>query len=727
MKIPKIHLRLILYIAFVSTSISLTVSIWYLINQPWYGLSLEYNDPGADQNGIRVLHVFSAGPSASKLNPGDVILGVISDGSVLRIPAHVRIDPNLIPTFKAYNAFLQRNDELVDVAKNKTVTFLVNETSHVTVTAANKRPLYSVDWVVWYALLISPICFIAGVICYVRKPYNLVTFILFFLGLTTSLFMLSEVFLDREIFTSANRILLGSLPRYITGTFYPFATIAVFFRWPYPILSRKLLAGFFLLSCLFPINSYFQFVGLPFHERMGHILIYYLLLVLLFSIQWRKSKGNPVNRASLSLMLLSILIPVTISILTTNIPLAMGTKPLLDTRVSLALNAPAIIIGWALAIFRYRLFNVEQWWFKSLIWIIGGLMVIVIDAAFVLFLHLSALQALPAALLIAGFLYFPLRQWLFTRSLGNAGIQLQTLLPDFIKNVTTAVDDVQYVKQFQQLLMGQFNPAHIEIKEQGFQRAEIQESGLSMVVPVLNSTQSLVLSGKNNAATLFNKRDEALLSSLTEIGDIANSAKKSRESVIYEERSRIMQDLHDTLGAKLLTLIHRCDDVANAESAREALQILRETVRYSQASESIHLSALLAELRAETSDRIRHGGAELIWTQAPEGEEVLLEPLLALVLTNIVREGVTNALKYHSGDAIWIDAQGTVNQLSMSIKNQTADTDLKLKKGTGLNGLQSRIRKQNGQLRIHFDSDNKGKSYFHLGVSLPLNDQYPLS
>ncbi len=720
MKIPKIHLRLILYIAFLSTSISTTVSIWYLINQPWFGFSLEYSGPENEQTGVRILNVFSESPSASKLYPGDVISGVISHGSVLRIPAYLRIDPNLISTYDAYSAFMQHNDELEEVVKNRTVTFLVNETNHVAVTAADKRPLYAVDWVVWYALLASPICFIAGVICYVRKPYNLVTFILFFLGLTTSLFMLSEVFLDREIFASANKILLGSIPRYITGTLYVFATVAVFFRWPYPILSKKILAVFFLLTCFVPINSYFQFVGLPFHERMGHILIYYLLLVLLFSIQWKKSKRDPVNRASLSLMLLSILIPVSISIVTTNIPIAMGAEPLLDTRVSLALNAPAIVIGWALAIFRYRLFDVEQWWFKSLLWIIGGLLVIIIDAGFVLFLHFSALQALPVALLVAGFLYFPIRQWLVTRSMGSRGLQLQALLPDFIKKVTIANTDSQYINQFQQLLREQFNSAHVELKECHSSHVEIQESGSSLAIPVLNSTQSLVLSGKNNAASLFNRRDKELLSSLTEIGDMANTAKRIRESAIYEERSRIMQDLHDTLGAKLLTLIHRCDDTADAESVREALQILRETVRYSQASQSILLDDLMAELRAESSERIRYGAAKLNWSLTLENTRVKLEPLLALVITNVVREGVSNAIKHGSGDTVWIDVQGSNKQLLMLIKNEIAETELLINMGTGLNGLQSRIRKQSGQIKMHHDSDDNGKRYFCLEVSVPL-------
>jgi hypothetical protein len=69
---------------------------------------------------------------------------------------------------------------------------------------------------------------------------------------------------------------------------------------------------------------------------------------------------------------------------------------------------------------RYRLFNLDRWWFEALIWGLGGALVLLFDIA-LLWLNASAGVALGTAVALAGWLYFPLRQWLWRRLSPAAG------------------------------------------------------------------------------------------------------------------------------------------------------------------------------------------------------------------------------------------------------------------------------------------------------------------
>lgn len=716
---PKVQLKFLLYFVVAFIVVGSTVSLWFLTDQPWYGLTLEYNAQTEEQYGIRVMGVDPTGPSASEIYVGDIIDGVVDGGKLLKIPVQLRVDPNLLPDYEFYNRFYSQIELLAEAARSNTVTFLVNGEKTVTVTAENTRPLASLDWMLWYYFLASPLCLLTGLLCYIKRTDSLVTGLLFFLGVSTCVFTISEIFLDREVFATPRHIFFASQMRYLTGTFYPFATIGVFFRWPVPILSRRLLLLFFLLSCAIFINSFYQFVALPMHDRMGHIIVLYILLILLFIVQWRKSKGNPVNRASLSLMLLSIVIPVSISVIGANIPMAMNTAPLLDARILLGLNAPAIMLGWALAVFRYRLFDVERWWFKSLLWIIGGILVVFIDLIFVLILHYTVLQALPLALLFAGFVYFPLRQWLLSSPVGVRKIDLQSILTDYMRDVSPQREPAQYIGRFEDLLKNYLNPAQIDLKDSTRSGVGVLESGLKLELPLLNSTQSLVLSGKNNAVSLFNNNDKAVLSSLIRIGGLSHSAVQIRESAIFEERSRIMRDLHDTLGAKLLTLMHRCDNPADENSAREALQILRETVRYSMKRSSTSLAEVLAELRVETHERLEQVSGELKWCIDLDTTDLELEAVIILALKNLVREGVSNALKHGVDNSISISIEASVLRITIIIRNEVLMTPNGGFQGSGLNGLQSRVRKLNGSLDTEIEPIENGSDVFCLKAVLP--------
>lgn len=114
------------------------------------------------------------------------------------------------------------------------------------------------------------------------------------------------------------------------------------------------------------------------------------------------------------------------------------------------------------------------------------------------------------------------------------------------------------------------------------------------------------------------------------------------------ERERIFRDLHDDVGAKLLGLAisaQRANMTREADVARSALQDLRDVVSRS-AHSVILLEDLLADLRAETEQRVNATGLKLLWL-FPHAETALnVSAEIALNLSRILRESITNILRH---------------------------------------------------------------------------------
>ena len=118
-----------------------------------------------------------------------------------------------------------------------------------------------------------------------------------------------------------------------------------------------------------------------------------------------------------------------------------------------------------------------------------------------------------------------------------------------------------------------------------------------------------------------------------------------RDQAAAEERERIYRDLHDDVGAKLLSLVYRSGSPEAADLARSALQDLRDVVSTTQ-PENLALEAICADWRAECEQRLRDAGIALDWTQRGEFDGLHLSQPQALNLGRVLREAVSNIIKH---------------------------------------------------------------------------------
>jgi signal transduction histidine kinase len=159
------------------------------------------------------------------------------------------------------------------------------------------------------------------------------------------------------------------------------------------------------------------------------------------------------------------------------------------------------------------------------------------------------------------------------------------------------------------------------------------------------------------------------------------------------ERERIYRDLHDDVGAKLLGLAisaQRANLPHAADLARSALQDLRDVVSRS-AQFATPLSELLADLRAETQQRVNVSGLVLEWSFPSDESELPVSAEAALNLSRILRESVTNVLRHAGASHISIFTRIAQDRFEMVIEDDGKGCPTaNLKQHRGMTGMQAR-------------------------------------
>ena len=174
------------------------------------------------------------------------------------------------------------------------------------------------------------------------------------------------------------------------------------------------------------------------------------------------------------------------------------------------------------------------------------------------------------------------------------------------------------------------------------------------------------------------------------------------EQVTERERKRIAADLHDDLGAKLLTIVHTSESDRISTLAREALEEMRLSVR-GLTGRAVRLSDALGDWRAEVVSRLAQAGIEAEWS-APDDLPQTLSARAYVQTTRILREATSNIIKHSGASLCSVRCQVADGDFQMVVQDNgdgiTSEPDGRLDRGHGMATMKQRAKQMQGQCLV---------------------------
>lgn len=204
----------------------------------------------------------------------------------------------------------------------------------------------------------------------------------------------------------------------------------------------------------------------------------------------------------------------------------------------------------------------------------------------------------------------------------------------------------------------------------------------------------------------------------------AQLAEQRIEQVTEKERKRIAADLHDDLGAKLLTIVHTSESERISTLAREALEEMRLSVR-GLTGKPVRLSDALADWRAETVMRLGQANIEIDWKSLADDTEQVLPARAYVQTTRILREAVNNIIKHSGASLVKVRCAISGLQFGLNIQDNgkgiPMELDGKLDRGHGMSSMKHRAKQMQGQCLVE-----SGPGYGTvIRLTLPLGPEAP--
>lgn len=281
-------------------------------------------------------------------------------------------------------------------------------------------------------------------------------------------------------------------------------------------------------------------------------------------------------------------------------------------------------------------------------------------------------------------------------------------------------------QQVTDLLRELYDPITLVHDTQVESPARVSADGSTLVVPIPDTlapggssapASGLVLRFAQQGRRLFTQTDARLSERLLEQLGRAVAYDRAVEQGRREERTRIAQDLHDDIGARLLTLMYQAPNPEIEEYIRHTLQDLKTLTR-GLAAANHPLSHAAAEWKADIGQRLSTAGCDLHWSFSAD-KDFALSVVQWSGLTRVLRELVNNIIVHAHATQVLISAGFDRGRLTLQISDDGIGRAPETwSHGLGLGGVRKRVRLLGGQVTW---AEQAGRG-IRCDVSVPLTE-----
>ncbi|MBO6849543.1 MAG: hypothetical protein JJ867_03565 [Marinobacter sp.] len=631
------------------------LALYFATGVPRLGLSTE---PGLD--GLRVVSVDADGPFAGIVKPGDELIAIHNEGAVFTFePFDAIAEPDDAATYGPYNRFFERQNVIWSILQAERISLGIRMAREIP--GSDTRALLPpVDWVTvtlttdigptdlppafWYQIVCGLMIFWMGVAAwaFVQSERGPFFYALAGFGIAVAI-IASAVYTTRELSLPGDLMLILSRCNQFGAML--FAGAGTTLLWHYPTTVSRFRFEWLMLALVVLILSanWGQWVNSLDITARYTLLAWALADVVLAVIQWRRTRREPVARARLKWFVYAWFGGVISYLTLVVVPQVLGHDSLLHQQYAWLLFVLSYL-GIALGIVRYRLFDLDRWILVAWFWFLCGILVIAIDSLLVLWLGLQYSLGLIVSLALVGWVYFPLRQMLLRRFMpSSTRDDLWERLPTMISDAFEIGGSID--RQWQRALQRSFHPLQIDRREQHCDRPVVLDSGLRLRAPLLGESACLELSYAEQGHRLFDQQDTQFAAQAMELFRFARQYRDSFEDGVRAERARVARDLHDDVGARLLSIIYRADTTELSNLARDCLKELRGVIQGLQ-KQTVPLDQSFSRWHFESRQRCDLFDVELNMTLAPAAADITLTPRIERNLMSIIRELLTNTIKH---------------------------------------------------------------------------------
>lgn len=697
--------------------------------QPWLGLTLVV-DPVREAvsiggvvdgpakasgvvTGLKLSSVASPGPGSS--NPAQAPVGLL--------PSDLSEDPDGLPSYGDVSIFMERQSVLARMLSGSVVQLhLEDRDGHATaiLVKPQRRPIGDLPPVFWVQLFSGSAGLLIGVWVWAlrRDDLGAMMFALSGLGLFLSA-MAAAVYSTRELAIDGAMFTWLSALNHFGAHLFGAAMIALFLSYPRRLVGPIYLLVLPLLLVPWFVADVVHALPAPAIGMYVPTLIQMVTIIGLIMVQWRLAKRDPVALAALRWLGLSVIVGAGAFTAAIAIPLLLGAEPAISQGYAFAFFV-LVYGGIALGIRRYRLFELGNWAFRILFYAGAAAALLAIDAVLIGLAHLDRGPALAVSLLIVSLGYLPLRDALWSR-IGRYRRLKEHEVFAAVSEVAFALTPSERSSLWCQLLVRLFDPLELIPAVHEIPEAAAAEDGLELLVPATASSAALRLRYPYAGKGLFGPQQVMLVRQLTSLLGKAETSRSAYERGVLEERHRIARDLHDDVGARLLTGMNVADG-STRPILHAALSDIRAIIS-GLTGASASLERVLAEARYEAANRLQAAGVGLDWALPEERtKNVVLDYRLSKTLISSIREVVSNVIRHAGAKRVRTQVTVSDTELLLSIADDGGGIREKLGPdrpaggGFGLRSIERRVEELGGRLKVSSAADG-----FTVEIVLVLN------